>query len=248
MPNRAEIQRAIKRLDKSRRNSCRRCPFCAPSGRCFNLTIRNGRCGDWVYYLLPGNIQCRRRWVRPCDPRTPTQRLNRSRFGSASRKYSTVLTDPERQACIVAGSKLQSRPRLGQSGPLTGQQYLVKSEYTQPVHANVRPAEIPSKVPQKIKVTKPTWGQHLGTTGVLPCQQRRKSHLTARELKLVAIMITPQRLGSRVRPARRPTTRPCAAREWVPGDRSGGGNWCRRRSPPSRRAGPGLFGPMVRPL
>ncbi len=92
-PNRSKLQRAIKRRDKQRRNWCRRCPFLAPSGRCLDTTIRSGRCGDWVFYLLPDGKQCRRRWVRPKDPRTPAQLQHRTRLAAASRKYSNLLTD-----------------------------------------------------------------------------------------------------------------------------------------------------------
>ena len=125
-PNRSKLQRVIKRRDKQRRNWCRRCPFSAPGGRCLDTTIRSGRCGDWVFYLLPGGKQCRRRWVRPKDPLTPAQVRNRARLAAASRKYSAGLTDQEQDACIAAGAKARSRRRLGQSGPLTGQQYSVR--------------------------------------------------------------------------------------------------------------------------
>ena len=173
MPNRSKIQRAIKKRDKLRRNWCRRCPFCAPSGRCLDTTIRSGRCGDWVYYLLRGNKQYRRRWVRPKDPRTPAQRQNRARLGTASHKYSTLLTEEERKTCIAAGAKRQSRPRLGQSGPLTGQHYSVHKAYAKNAAASVQNAQIPAKVPQPQEVTRPTWESYRGGAGVLPGQHRR---------------------------------------------------------------------------
>ena len=110
------------------RHRCRRCPFLAPSGKCLDRTIRSGRCGDWVWYLR-GSKQLRRIYIRPNDPRTPMQRLWRRRFRRASKKYSRVLTALEQDACNAAGAKLHSRPRLGQSGPLTGQQYEIRREY-----------------------------------------------------------------------------------------------------------------------
>ena len=144
-PNRSKLQRAMKRRDKQRRNWCRRCPFRAPSGRCLDTRIRSGRCGDWVFYRLPGGKQCRRRWVRPKDPRTPAQVQNRARLAAASRKYSTVLTERERDAFIAAGARCRSRPRLGQSGPLTGSQYSVRSEYTANAAGKVQNTEIPAR-------------------------------------------------------------------------------------------------------
>src|ERR1035437_6451733 len=173
MPNRSKLQRAINKRDKLRRNWCRRCPFCAPSGRCLNTTLRIGRCGDWVYYRLRGNKQHRRRWVRPKDPRTPNQLQNRARLGTTSHSYGAVLTEEERVACIAAGAKRQSRPRLGQSGPLTGQQYSVHKAYAKNAAAKVQNTRIPAKVPQPRKVTRPTWGPHQSIARVLPGMHRR---------------------------------------------------------------------------
>ena len=64
--------------------------------------------------------QIRRPYVRPHDPRTPAQLRSRARLSAASSKYSYSLTEKQRNACIAAGAKRRSRPRLGQSGPLTG--------------------------------------------------------------------------------------------------------------------------------
>jgi hypothetical protein len=88
-----------------RRPGCRDCRFCAPSGRCLETTIRSGRCGDWAWYVLPGNRQCRRLWVKPRDPRTPSQRYWRALLGAASRKFSESLTDEQQDACISAGGQ-----------------------------------------------------------------------------------------------------------------------------------------------
>ena len=159
-PNRSKLQRAIKRRDKQRRNWCRRCPFCAPSGRCLDTTIRSGRCGDWVFYLLPGGKQCRRRWVRPKDPLTPAQVRNRTRLAAASRKYSAVLTDREQDAFIAAGAKRRSRPRLGQSGPLTGQQYSVRKD----VHCECTRKSAEYRNSCKSASTPEGYKTHMGTT------------------------------------------------------------------------------------
>ena len=171
-PNRAKLQGAIKRHDKQRRNWCRRCPFYAPPSQCLDTTIRSGRCGDWVFYLLPGGKQCRRRWVRPKDPLTPAQVRNRARLAAASRKYSAVLTDREQDAFIAAGARRRSRRRLGQSGPLTGQQYSVRKEYAANARGKVQNTGIPAKVPKRQKVTRPTWGPRRGSTRVTPDQRR----------------------------------------------------------------------------
>jgi hypothetical protein len=106
---------------------CEICLFCAPSGECLDDAIKSGHCGDWIWYLR-GSKQCRRRYARPNDPKTPRQLYWRALLGAASRKYSHSLTAERRAACIAAGKKLRSRPRLGLSGPLTGQLYWVRQE------------------------------------------------------------------------------------------------------------------------
>jgi hypothetical protein len=173
MPNRSRKQRAIKRQDKLRSNWCLGCPFRAPSGQCRDRTIRSGRCGDWVFYLLPGGKQWRRRWVRPKDPRTPAQLQNRARLGRASHRYGARLTEAEQNACTAAGAKRQSRPRLGQSGPLTGQQYSVRQAYAQPAAANARSTKIPAQAPRPQKLTRPTWGAPRGRAVIAPGPRRR---------------------------------------------------------------------------
>ena len=97
-------------------------------GKSMNLSDppRSGRRGEWVYYMR-GNKQCRRRYVRPRDPRTPGQLRVRKTFGDASRTYSSPgLSPEERKSVIAAAKKVMSRPRLRQSGHLFGQQYFVK--------------------------------------------------------------------------------------------------------------------------
>ncbi len=86
----------------------------------------SGRSGDWVYYMR-GRKQYRRRYVVPKDPRSPKQLRCRAAFGAASLlwSHSEQLSDQDRDHWIAAAGRIQSRPRLGQSGPLTGQQYFV---------------------------------------------------------------------------------------------------------------------------
>jgi hypothetical protein len=86
----------------------------------------SGRDGLWVYYMRGGK-QCRRRYVVPKDPRTPAQRRQRAALSAASKAWSQSqrLTQEQRQDWRAAGAKIQSRPRLSQSGPLTGQLHYV---------------------------------------------------------------------------------------------------------------------------
>jgi hypothetical protein len=88
--------------------------------------LKSGRSGDWVYYVRNGK-QCRRRYVVPKDPRTAKQLERRTAFGAASHAYShgPEVTQEDRRRLQAAGSQVRSRPRLRQSGPLTGQQYHV---------------------------------------------------------------------------------------------------------------------------
>ncbi len=97
-------------------------------GQSMNLSgpPRSGRSGEWVYYMR-GNKQCRRRYVRPRDPRTPAQLRVRKSFGAASKAWSSPgLSPEERKSVRDAAKQVKSRPRLRQSGHLFGQQYFVK--------------------------------------------------------------------------------------------------------------------------
>jgi hypothetical protein len=102
-----------------------------------------------VWYLR-GNRQCRRRWAKPIDPKTPAQLRSRARLAAASTEYSTALTEEQRQACIAAGASQQSRLRLRQSGKLTGQLHWVKQ----------RCAAKPPVPPAKAGGGNPSAGQH----------------------------------------------------------------------------------------
>ena len=120
---------AMQRRKSSRKSRrCRDCPFWAPPARCLDPAIKSGWCGDWIWYMRRGK-QRRRRYARPKDPHTLAQMRSRGRLSAVSRNYSQSVTDEHRDACIAAGAKIQSRPRLGQSGPLTAQQYWVRKEY-----------------------------------------------------------------------------------------------------------------------
>ena len=100
-----------------KKRRCRRCPFCAPSGRCLDRTLKSGRCGDWIWFVRYGK-RCRRPYARPTDPRTLAQLRSRGCLSAASKIYSRWLTDEQQDACIAAGAKLRTRPRLGKLGRL----------------------------------------------------------------------------------------------------------------------------------
>ena len=63
----------------------------------------------------------RRSWVVPANPRTADQRTARSRLSSAAAADDS-LTEAQQDAWIAAAAQEQSKPTLGQSGPLTGLQ------------------------------------------------------------------------------------------------------------------------------
>jgi len=88
--------------------------------------LLSGRFGDWVYYVRNGR-QFRRRYVVPTDRRSPGQLRTRANFARAVKYWSHTaeLTEQDRAAWETTANQIQSRPRLQQSGPLTGQQYFV---------------------------------------------------------------------------------------------------------------------------
>jgi len=86
----------------------------------------NGRWRTYVYYVVRGK-QRHRLWVKPRDPRTPGQLWWRARLGAFSKAWSQSpeLTEKRRAGWRREGAKVRSRPRLMQSGPLTGSQRFV---------------------------------------------------------------------------------------------------------------------------
>ena len=151
---------------------CRRCPFRAPSGRCLDRAIKSGRCGDWIWFVRHGK-QIRRLYVRPRDPRAPAQLRSRAQLSAASRKYSYSLTEKQQDACIAAGAKRRSRPRLRQSGPLTGQQYSIRRQYAlQKAHGYGTKTAVAPQVPQPQKLNPTTWEPRRGSSRVAPDPRR----------------------------------------------------------------------------
>jgi hypothetical protein len=157
----------MRRLARAER-VCRRCPFCGPSGECLDPAIKSGRCGDWIWWVRDGK-QIRRPYVKPRDPRTPAQLRSRARLSAASRKYSCSLTEKQRSACIAAGAKRRTRPRLYQSGPMTGQQYSISKEYAlQEAHVGAVKIETAPQAPQRQKLKVTSWDRPRSATGVPP--------------------------------------------------------------------------------
>ena len=220
----------MRRLATAKRR-CRLCPFCAPSGQCLDPTRRSGRCGDWVWYFR-GSKQCRRRYTCPKDPRAPAQLRCRARFGAASRKYSRSLTEEQRIACITAGAKVRSRPRLGQSGPLTGQQYCIHEESAQAkARAKTQDARTAPQVAQPQMVTRSTSDQH-HSASVVPPGQHRLDTQRARKVRggsqNVECRRKKERLPSQVLKNQRVTRRTC--------HRTAAGATPRRAAKPSLKA------------
>jgi hypothetical protein len=110
-------------MSKAKGSKPRR-PVPVPPG--FETALLSGRFGDWVYYVRNGR-QFRRRYVVPTDRRSPGQLRTRANFAGAVKYWSHTaeLTEQDRAAWETTANQIQSRPRLQQSGPLTGQQYFV---------------------------------------------------------------------------------------------------------------------------
>jgi hypothetical protein len=94
--------------------------------------LKSGRCGAFDYYVVNGKQRWRRHAV-PKDPRTPAQQRSRARFAAASKAWSEdgPLTEAHRDEWNADAATRRSRPRLGSSGPLTGQQNFIGRNCTQ---------------------------------------------------------------------------------------------------------------------
>jgi hypothetical protein len=75
---------------------------------------------------MPGRYgQVSRALVVPTNPRTTKQRGVRAVFASVAENWRAI-SEAQRQAWIAAAKGIQSKTRLGQSGPLTGSQLFLK--------------------------------------------------------------------------------------------------------------------------
>ena len=132
--------------------------------------------------------QIRRRYVRLHEPRTLAQLRSRARLSAASRKYSYSLTEKQQNACIAAGAKRRSRPRLGQSGPLTGQQYSIRRQYAlQKAHGNRINTALAPQVLQSQKLKRTTWEPRRGASGVSPERHRLVTVRTSRVKRTIKL-------------------------------------------------------------
>ena len=87
-------------------------------------STKSGKCGNMVWQRNRYGQICYPAFI-PANPRTPAQQAIRGIFGAVSKRWRT-LTEEQRLAWIAAAATILSRPRLAQSGPLTGCQLFVK--------------------------------------------------------------------------------------------------------------------------
>jgi hypothetical protein len=92
------------------------------------VTPQSGKLGNTVSFPTRYG-QAQRPAVVPADPRTPAQLLVRSTLAHISAQWRQ-LADDQLAAWITTAGKTRSRPRLGQSGPLTGCQLFIKINWT----------------------------------------------------------------------------------------------------------------------
>lgn len=127
----------------------------------------SGRAGRYFYYWAYGHL-CWRVDVVPKDPRTAAQRRCRAAFAAASRAWSQseALTQEQRDVWRAQAGKFKSRPRLGQSGPLTGQQHYVPPPY--------QPRSLSRATPLASAVATRRRHHHLGPIAILPAPSPQK--------------------------------------------------------------------------
>src|ERR1035441_8239675 len=82
---------------------------------------KSGKCGQVVAFQSRYGL-CLRQLVSPRNTITPARQFMRRAFGRHSQGYSRKLGEEQRHRWILAGAQVMSDPRLGQNGPLTGQQ------------------------------------------------------------------------------------------------------------------------------
>lgn len=85
-------------------------------------TPRSGKCGQTVAFQSRFGL-CLRQYVPQKAGLTPAREHSCAIFGGNSRKWSGRLSEEQRDRWTLAGAQAMSHPRLGQKGPLTGQQF-----------------------------------------------------------------------------------------------------------------------------
>jgi hypothetical protein len=85
-------------------------------------TPRSGKCGQTVAFQSRFGL-CLRQYVPQKAALTPARQHVCAVFGNNSRKWSARLNNEQHDRWVLAGAQVMSHPRLGQKGPLTGQQF-----------------------------------------------------------------------------------------------------------------------------
>ena len=83
---------------------------------------RSGKCGQTVAFQSRFGL-CLRQYVPQKATLTPARQHVCEVFGNNSRKWSARLSNEQHDRWTLAGAEVMSHPRLGQKGPLTGQQF-----------------------------------------------------------------------------------------------------------------------------
>ena len=85
-------------------------------------TPRSGKCGAVVAFQSRYGL-CLRELVIPRNTKTEARQFMRAAFGYHSHAFSHSLSEEQQDRWRLAGAQVSSDPRLGTSGPLTGQQF-----------------------------------------------------------------------------------------------------------------------------
>ena len=85
---------------------------------------KSGKCGTIVAYRTRYG-SCQRALVIPRNRQTHARQQMRAHLGRFSNAWGTTLTQAQREAWNLKAPEVQSRKRLGQSGPLHGQMHFV---------------------------------------------------------------------------------------------------------------------------
>jgi hypothetical protein len=82
---------------------------------------KSGACGQVVAFESRFGL-CLRERIVPRNTVTPARQFMRGAFGHHSQVFSQRLSQEQLERWNLAGARVMSHPRLGQRGPLTGQQ------------------------------------------------------------------------------------------------------------------------------
>jgi hypothetical protein len=85
---------------------------------------QSGKCGLTVTYPSRSGL-VRRAWVVPSNPQTASQLEVRNTLARMAHAFDG-LTEAQQDAWNAAAAQVQTQPRLGQSGPMTGLQLFVR--------------------------------------------------------------------------------------------------------------------------